>query len=204
MVEFRQLLPAIRAYATQMRRYRAHEALWADADTFAELLALMQQFVRGELENWPGHLGPRDPETVEIAEALAHVNGQGFLTTGSQPGADDPPWRQRASVEGHATDELLVRLTNLVRAAPAGTLQMTYARVERQRRNDYSQAVAVTLVGGQEYTSFGAGLSRKAIADMWLGIEDDLLDQILGMWQVMIYDQRWGQHPLLWERLLSL
>lgn len=171
------LVPAIRAYATEMRRKRAHEALWRDAASFQELLVLMQRFVRGELLNWPGHLGPRNDETIQIAEALAHVNGAGFLTYGSQPGEDSPmvnadgspaecgaTWQQRAAVEGHATDEVLGRLRKV---CAVEHLHIKAHRVERRRRTDYGEAVTVSLMNRQEVTSFGAKLSRRDIEFMW-------------------------------------
>lgn len=204
----------IRVYALDLRRERACRHLWADAESFEQLCALMQRFVRGELENWPGHGGPCNEETIEIAEALAHANGAGFLTTTSQPGCSEPmvnkdgsavecgaSWDQRAAVEGHATHAVLDRINEVCRVEH---LRVQAHRTAHRRRTDYSQAVTVTMVNGREHTGLGARLSRRDVESIWAGIEDHLMDEILGMWQVTIYDERWGTHTLLWERLMLL
>lgn len=205
----------IRAQAQELRREHACRRLWADAESFEELCALMVRFVRGELESWPGHGGPRCPETIEIADALAHANARGFLTHGSQPGVDDfwaegdastPRLRQRPTVEGHASDEVLARLREVCAGTRLRvTVQSTYRFGARAR---YDEAFVATVLGEGDQqracTHFGARMSRRELVFMWEGIEERLIKQILPLHQVNLADPRWGPHRLLWERLMKL
>lgn len=59
--------------------------LW-DVDTFDELQDLMLDFLNGDLETTPWHLGPVDDETNLIIYKLKTINDLGFVTTDSQPG----------------------------------------------------------------------------------------------------------------------
>jgi hypothetical protein len=208
-------LPAIRAYAAEVRQRKRARYLWSEADTYARLCELMAQFVQGELPLSPGHMGPTNPETNEIAYALAHANRQGFLTISSQPGCIEPlvnddgspaecgaDYRQRASVEGHANSEMHERLTRLV----SGTrLKMvTHSTYRWGPRADYTDAFVVSMIGDQEVTHFGARLSQRELSLIWSGIQGHLFEQIVPLHQVTITDPEWGPQRLLWDRLEQL
>lgn len=203
-----RLRDAVRTY----RIRRAHETLWTGASSIDELRDLMARFCLGDLVCWPGHLGPRDPETTPIGEQLAHANRAGFLTTCSQPGcgpddvdADHPfapaTWEQRAAVQGLCDQKMLQRLAAVI----AGTrLRIQSTTADGVRRTDYRTAVAVTLVNGEHYTGFGATCSARDLAFDWAGVHDNLIDDLIGMQQVTLYDPAWGPEGLLWERLAQL
>lgn len=199
-----KIVVEIRAYAKVWLRERAHRRMWADAESYEELCALMARFVRGELALCPGHGGEVFPETLEISEALAHANVQGFITTQSQPGRDEPEdnFRQRAVVEGHAPASVLERLVAVTR----GTRLVLAAHETYRwgRKYDYSESFAATMWGGRVVTGFGVRLSRRAVVQEWLEIRDHLIREILPMHQVTIHDPEWGPHRLLWERLMLL
>lgn len=192
------------------RRAREHRRLWREAGSYAELCGLMARFCDGELLEWPGHGGPRDPETVEIAESLVHANLRGFLTVCSQPGvyeesadADCPAafLGQRAAVNGFAGDDVLARL----RAAVEGTrLVLRASRVRPGWSIGYSTAVPVTVVNGEIHTEFGAHLPSPEIEFIFDGVRGPLVGEIVASWQVLIYDPHWGEHALLWETLSAL
>lgn len=209
----RALYDEVMTMARQERQRREHLGLWADADSFAELCTLMARFVRGEIAAWPDH-GERFDETVEIAEPLAHANAAGFLTWGSQPGASghatpDKPcssvgWEQRAEVSGWCRDDVLARLRDIT----YGTRLVFVVRKANPRflarSVDYSTIVTVSRMGGHRTTDAGATLNRRQIEFMWQGIHERLVNEIIPMNQVTIYDPEYGPHTLLWERLVLL
>lgn len=178
---------------------------FATAETYGEVCRLMERFCLGELSCWTGHDGPRCPETVEIAPALAHANRAEFLTHGSQPGEFDPDsgYRQRAAVDGFATTEMLARIRRLFGSGPFDVIVGRSAG-RWWERTDYSQVVVASMLGDQPVTSFGARLSRRDIEFMLAGIRDEIVDQIVPMNQVTVIDRRWGPHPDLWDRLVRL
>jgi hypothetical protein len=194
---------------------RAQRRMWARAETFLEVCNLMARFCEGELVESPYHAGPRDPETVDIGAALAHANRKGFLTIQSQPGADEPMdnpdgspaecgarWEQRAAVEGFAS----LRMVHRLAAAIEGTrLLMQVGTAENVRRIDRHHEVVCTRVREEDYTAFGAVLARRDIQFMWDGrIREELVEEMVTMCQVMIYDPMWGDERLLWDRLWTL
>jgi hypothetical protein len=194
----------------QERVRREHLGLWEDAESYAELCALMERFVLGELEAWPYHQGPRDPETEEIAHALAHANRRGYLTTGSQPGRDTPDswagrWEQRAEVSGFATDDVRDRLLKIMAPEPMISMQVHRASPRFLTRSvDHSTSVTITRVEGRRYTTGNGRLNRRAVEFMWQGIHDRLVAEILPMNQVSIIDTEFGPHTRLWDRLVML
>ncbi len=197
------LIAAVRRAASTWSRRRAERRLWANVATVDELAELLARFVEGELTEWPYHAGPREPETVEIAPALATANRNGFLTIGSQPGRSEETgngWEQRAAVDGLATPEVVGQLRDLV----TGTRLQMQARMPASWKTDYSTAVPVTRLGNHEHTVFGAVVPPREIGFMFDGVPDDVVDQLIDMHQVAIVDPEWGDHDLLWQRLAQL
>lgn len=194
----------VMAMAAQERLRREHLGLWADAESFAELCMLMQRFVLGELTAWPNYAGPRDPETEEIAEALAHANGAGYLTYGSQPGGDGGTWQQRAEVSGWCRDDVRDRLVALTRGTRLATIVRRGNPRYLARSVDYATSVTVSRAHGRDSCDAGATLNRRQIEFMCQGIHERLVEEIIPMNQVTVYDPAWGANRLLWERLVKL
>jgi uncharacterized protein DUF6919 len=181
---------------TRTTRRLADRPLWGEAESLADLGELVAQFCEGRLLETPGHGGPRDPETVQIAAPLAHANRQGFVTTGSQPGHDHGGWEQRAVVEGWATPATVGKLRGLV----AGTRLQMQATAERPWRSDHNRVVTCsrhhTPDGIWEHTGFGFVPGRfEPFID--LGRSDLTEDACY----VTVYDPQWGDESLLWDRL---
>lgn len=186
---------------------RRQSHLWRDADTWEELCELTARFCLGELDFTPNHAGPRCPETVEIADALAHVNRAGYLTMCSQPGSGpdafgEHVYWQRAAVQGYADDACAARIEKLVADHPALTLS---AHRPRRWRGDFRVAVPVTI--DEEYaalTDFGAVPSHRQVAFELGGCRDHLVERAQLGWWVTVTDRRWGRHELLWDTLGEL
>lgn len=141
---------------------------WETAETFDDVCELVAQFCEGTIFRTPNHLGPRAPETEEIAAELAHANRKGFLTEGSQPGEDNPSLlypgvqaQQRAAVSGYAKPATVRQLQRLV----AGT-RLVLTVHEPLRRRDiwtYRLRAAPTIVG----------VLAKALVTRHLSAEDE-------------------------------
>jgi len=71
--------------------------MFAEARTYDELLAANTAFLRGELPQTPYHLGPIDPETHALREALLELHAREFLSVCGQPANAN----QRSFVEGY-------------------------------------------------------------------------------------------------------
>ncbi len=180
---------------------RAERRLWRNAPTVGHVGELMAWFCLGELQSWPGHAGPTDPETREanLGPVLAAANRRGFLTLCSQPGVDldDEGWQQRAAVDGLATPAVLAQLRGLV----TGTRLQVIAHPASRWRRDYAASADVTRVGEHEVTRFGGQSPASEIRFMFDGVPDSVVDELVAMWQVAIVDLRWGAESLLWDRL---
>lgn len=61
------------------------EELWRKPNTFADLLKLNVDYIKGKHEMTPYHHGPLDPETDELIPGLLQLHGLGIFTTDSQP-----------------------------------------------------------------------------------------------------------------------
>jgi hypothetical protein len=189
------------------RRGQYRRAGWRDAQTFDDLAELTARWLDGSIPvhaGYPG--GPPDAETLPIAGLLAVVNRAGYLTICSQPGFDGMGCgravQQRAAVEGFVRD----------REALGGLLAM----VAEQKfvavvsapgwRTWYRNVIPVTRfdsgVGWKTYTSFGAALSRRAVADLiFRGCPMPAVREVCAGWQITIVDPEWGRDDRLWPAL---
>lgn len=61
------------------------EELWRKATTFADLLKLNVDFIKGKHKMTPYHCGPLDPETDELIRGLLQLHELGIFTYISQP-----------------------------------------------------------------------------------------------------------------------
>ncbi|REF00331.1 DUF6919 domain-containing protein [Thermomonospora umbrina] len=181
---------------------RSERKLWASAQSLTDLAELTARWLAGELEQTPGYLGPPNLETAEIAPTLIRINRAGFLTTASQPGADEVNarghWRQRAAVEivaspGEHADLLLTE------ARRAGLQVVVF---EGAPRRVTQTEVPVTTRDGGGVTSFGVGLSRRDVATYLVdGCSKAATRDVVTGWQITIIDPEWGPTDTLWRVL---
>jgi len=177
---------------------------WAEAKTIADLGELGALWLEGEIPSQPGYTencGP-DEETEHLIPVLARLNRGGFFTTGSQPGgegetASNGEWRQRAAVDGFITDDgLLCRIDDALARVDGLTWVVNTAS---WWRDDYRPAEPVTWADGQDYTWFGARLSRRHLRFPYG--ETGALPALFGAWQVTVVDLEWGRDDRLWPVL---
>ncbi|MEM6570552.1 MAG: hypothetical protein AAF957_19225 [Planctomycetota bacterium] len=83
---------------------------WRDAASFDELVRLGRDFLRGQLDRFPGWgAGDLDDESDALEDVLVAITGLGMLTVASQPGRPFSPghdgrdWAGRAFVGGFAS-----------------------------------------------------------------------------------------------------
>lgn len=97
---------------------RVHPA-WSRATSLADLGQLTADWLEGKIDkNQNGdRFADDDPETTPLVATLVHLNRAGFLTVSSQPWADGRGIKQRAAVQGFATDRAAAQLTRAARRA---------------------------------------------------------------------------------------
>lgn len=188
-------------------------ASWAEARTLADLGELTALWLEGHLVHQPGYADPDpgetpgpDPETEPLVPVLAAANRAGYVTDGSQPGEDitgsnGVRYQQRAAVEGYADDATCAALREMAR--PHGFLFIA-TRAPRWR-SSFRHAVPVTRAGCVNHTRFGTSLSRRFLADSWVGYGEchrDAVRALCGAWRVTIIDPQWGRTDSpLWPAL---
>lgn len=189
---------------------RRHGRLWASAEGFEDLCELTAQFCEGFLSCAPGHGGPRDEETAEIAAELAHANRAGFLTTNSQPGVDADPeyngYEQRAWVEGFASQDVADQLERLVGRT---RLVIQVRRMRRWRGRQLFGKEGETISRDVDHDHTGIGW-MPSIRNVRSGISfggacsSDAVREVENSYTVLIYDPKWGAERLLWDTLARL
>lgn len=191
------------------REERRHGRLWANAEGFEDLCELTAQFCEGLLSFTPDHGGPREQETEEIADELAHANRAGFLTTNSQPGETAAPeegyYEQRAWVEGFAQEDVAERLERLVGRT---RLVIQARRMHRWRgQRVLNQDEVITRDAHHEYTGIGRLPSQHNVRSgiSFGGIcTRNAVSEVADSYSVLIYDPKWGANRLLWDTLARL
>jgi len=189
---------------TKRQAHRECMRRWAQAKTIADLGQLGALWLEGAIPSQPGYeqmCGP-DPETANLVPVLARLNRAGFFTCGSQPGVMGDHWQQRAAVDGFISDPDLFASIVAAMAARAddvaGLWMIRYDSPSRWR-NDYRSARPVTQYADEDYTWFGARLSRRCLR--FLYGETGALDALYGAWQVTVIDEVWGRDDELWAAL---
>lgn len=142
---------------------------WRGARTVTDLGQCMADWLEGRISSQPGYqpnFGP-DEETADLVPILAAVNRAGYLTTGSQPGLEGPGfdgshWRQRAAVDGHISDPVLLRA--IVNAADTAGL---YLGMQDMIPDRTDSGMVVTTVDSEPYTWFGDRLSYRDLRTIW-------------------------------------
>lgn len=173
------------------------KAAWAGARSLPEVADLTARWLTGELAAQPGYFGKADVDEDRapgMTSALIACNRAGFLTYGSQAGAESPGfdgagWRLVAAAEGLIPADRLTRLRPA--AADAGLLV------------DASGAgQVVTWRAGRPYTVFGS--RRDDLADDWTGYgicHPDAIAELEAAQPVVVYDPDPGRNDRLWPAL---
>lgn len=190
-------------YRRPLRESRRDRQAWASARTLADVGDLTARWLEGDLASQPGYergAGP-DTETTPLIPVLAACCRAGFVTNGSQPGEPvDDGFGQRAAVEGFASPEAAARIAACL---PDGLIMLTGRAGWRMR---WRQAVVVTMDGGRPFTRFGVVLSRRHLADSWVGygsLHPDAVRALQAAVQVTVVDPEWGRNDRLWPALAA-
>ncbi|MFD8078185.1 DUF6919 domain-containing protein [Streptomyces sp. NPDC059718] len=185
---------------------RADRRRWNAARTVSDLATLMAAWLEGTIASQPGHMpghGP-DPETHDLAGALASANRAGYLTVCSQPGAHDTidgqgVWRQHAAVEGFiSSPPLLHRLTQAATAAGIAVIRHTI----HDRRGRGGRPV-ITCDDRTRLT-FGDALNARNIRQIFRGCHPAALTAVCSAAQVTLIDPNPGQRGVLWDLLAQV
>jgi hypothetical protein len=158
---------------------RADRRRWAAARTLADLSELVTAWLRGEITQTPGHLGPPDAETIPLIAALALANRAGFVTDNSQLAESYEGRTWETWVSGFATDATLARL----RAAIAGTPLVLDACQGREH-------------GGHRW----GRCPRREVLGNWL-LRCPHVAELADVWWVTITDPEPGRNDRLWPAL---
>ncbi|MGI9175411.1 MAG: DUF6919 domain-containing protein [Rhodothermales bacterium] len=171
----------------------AREA-WSAARSFQDLCGLIASFIEGNLPYMPGYSGSEvDEETNSIAPYLAVLNRSGFLTIRSQPGQNEPDWKQRAFVDGYALEPVARYLSTLtlstdllVVTAPPG-VEVGYRLPVILR--DFQPHGWAGSTSFDELSVFAEDCSTSALAELQQA------------WSVSVVDLAWGRERHIWEEL---
>lgn len=186
---------------------RTEQTMWESAANLADIGSLTALWLEGRIEHQAGYCAPVDVDEDDVpglANLLAACCRAGIVTRQSQAAAacigyDGNWWEQRAAVEGFATDDALARLTAIVTAAG-----LSIQAGKAGRRTSQRNSVDVTLCAGRAVTGFGVILSESHLADEWTGYgicRPSAVQEIIGSWQVLVYDPEWNRNVRLWPAL---
>jgi hypothetical protein len=170
---------------------RADRRAWRSARTWNALGALTVAWLRGELEQTPGHLGPPDPETIPLIPALTAANMAGFITTNSQRGDSDDSHAWEAWVCGLIPEHLF----------PA--LERALARTELDLRVCHFGPRRWRVLWHRRLHDHrpGFGCAWRADTGHYAGRCPALANVIGEAWGVMISDPVAGRNDVLWPAL---
>jgi hypothetical protein len=158
---------------------RADRRSWAQARTLADLGELVTAWLRGEITQTPGHLGPPDPETTPLIPALTLANRAAFVTDNSQAAGSNGPRRWEAWVTGFASDATLARL----RAAAAGTPLLLTACRGREHHCQWRRCPRREVLGFWADRCRGAW--RELDAAWWVRISDPAPERNDRLWPLL-------------------
>jgi hypothetical protein len=211
MKTVQRIRDGIQAGIQHQRNVAATRRAWGQAGTFADLGGLTARFLEGSLWGHPGWCGGGpDEETATLVPVLAAANRAGFVTLGSQPGADEVAadgarWQQRAAVAGYVADGDLV--DELSRAASKAGLWFVLHYPASGRHTSvggddgyrYGEAMAVTIREDQVCTDFGNQLSERDtrfLFGRWCVAQ--AVDELVDSYQLTLVDPQWAGGDLLW------
>jgi hypothetical protein len=169
-----------------------------------DLGELMARWLEGEIASRPGYHGEPDEETEPLIPALAAVNRAGYLTEQSQPGFDGTGydgarWRQRASVEGFADDQMYARIRE---AAEPTRLVLIAHKAGRWRTA--RPAMTVTDRAGRPCTGFGVRMSRRFLRWLFSECSRPATAALCDAWQITLVDPEWNRDDVLWPLLQDI
>lgn len=188
---------------------------WRETASLVDLADMTIRFLRGEVDETPGHAGPPDPETARISTDLVALNRAGVVTVCSQPGLapvvgwDGALWEQRAFVDGYTDPATAVRVAAACRAAGllCQDLAVSSLREHRRgwprpwRRRSVVAYEPVTLRGGETVTSIPSRLPRSQVGLDWGGVGAGAWAEIQHAVHVVVIDPVWHRERYLWETL---
>jgi uncharacterized protein DUF6919 len=221
--ERRERADTYRMYGEQVHgaaiQRREEKNRWSSARSLADLGELTAQWAEGTIRYKPGSYsnGP-DPETLEIASALAALNRSGFVTYGSQPGefwTSDDGWvrHQRAEVSGFTDQANADRLEKL--CTEAGLLFIRNGPAGWRTSWKNNVVASASPIGGDDLPEdarslrdpryhaecdAGVHLSRLSVQQLFDGCGTDAL---VTAEQVTIIDPEWGRKDHLWQTLVG-
>lgn len=173
---------------------------WRAAATFADLCALGERFVRGELRLFPGWGAPDlDEESDALGPTLARSMRGGLFTTASQPGRPFAPghdgraWGQRAFVCGFAHTGAVALLAEAARARGLWLLCP----------GPGAEATPVGLADGRPYL-FAGHAARDEELELFAGeVGERALQELEAQTFVWCVDPVWGRRAALIEALAA-
>lgn len=166
-------------------------AAWRDATSITEVCELTARFIEGQSPYFPGYGADTvDFETKELIPYLAAYNRAGFLTLVSQPGMDDPDWKQRAFVDGFALEPVTKQIArvslyaelHIVVSPPAYPVGFHTPVVLR----DFMPHGWSGFTTFDELEFFEEACGETAY------------QELRSAWGVSIVDLKWGRNDLLW------
>jgi len=170
--------------------------VWHDAESLQDLRGLAVDWLRGEVDDFPGYAGSPAPETHEILDPLIRLNESGLLTTASQPAMIGDGWRQRAFVDGFAAKEDALRID--VKALYSDLHLLTFPPGEG---GGYMTPVSVSE--GEPMTWNGHADHSFMLEPFEDRCSGSALDDLREAWYVIAIDLRWGRKGHLWDVLLD-
>lgn len=179
------------------------DRIWSDARSIGDLGGAMAGWLEGRVADRPGYGNGRpcapDDETANLVPVLARLCRRGWVTTNSQPGADEAPWRQRAGVEGFiaADGPLLPRVVRAARAARLIVSAHGPGRAVGPRRG-----FVATRWNGEPCFGFGGRQSRYGARVEMIGVGRDARRDVLRHGVLLaVIDPVWGRDDVLWDLL---
>ena len=172
---------------------RQDEDVWRNATSFLELRELNARFIEGDLKFHPDYSGDGlNSESDPIAKYLAAFSRAGFLTTGSQPGVSGPDYKQRAWVEGFASERVALRLERL------DLISSLYVMVATPR-DDAGTRIAVTVDRFRKFTEAGCVEWKYALQEFEKECSEEALNALKSSYYACVIDLEWGRENYLWE-----
>lgn len=169
--------------------------VWQDAESLRDLRGLAADWLRGEVDGFPGCGGSPASETYEIAEPLIRLNEAGLLTTSSQPAVMEDNWRQRAFVDGFASEEGACRID--VKALYSDLHILTFPP-----GSEGGYQTPVTVSEGKPMT-WNGHVDHDHMLEWFERCSESALDDLRSAWFVVVIDLRWGRKGRLWDVLLD-
>ncbi|HET8661058.1 MAG TPA: hypothetical protein VFM55_18935 [Micromonosporaceae bacterium] len=179
---------------------RGERAAWSSAASLADLCALTERWLAGDLKSQPGYSGSLDVDEEDapgLTDALIRLNHEGFLTRNSQAGFDGEGydgahWIQVAAAEGFASADTVQRL----REKLAGTSYVVREFAPPRRSRAGGSIVPVTWRDGRPYTRFGGGAGPGDIEFELCGAGTPAVEDAKRAQQIVIYDPEPGRNTL--------